>query len=583
MDMPLPHRPPARPTHSRRRATCRTLRPALLALLPLLTAVGACRDRAAAPPAAASATPDPAAERATVNTRPEPGWVKVYDPAAAWNGYTLTLIDLRKPALLDMNGRVVHEWPDVRMHYRVRLLPDGSVLGIGLGRRLVEHDWNGRLTWQYTTPNALPHHDVIRLANGNTLALLLVDGEKGDTVVEVDRAGTVVWTWKALDHVQAFLPERPSQPNDLTHINSIQELPDNPLHRAGDERFRPGNLLMSARNLDRVILVDRTSGEVVWSYAEGLDRQHEALMAGPEMPRPGTISIFNNRRGSFMTDRQSEVLEIDPRNETVTFRYREPGFYSETIGTQQPLPNGNFLVTSTRGGRVFEVTPERRIVWQWVPPHYEPVRALRVAPDACPQLAAMAPPPSTPVAAPAGYRHVDPNVYQFARRGSRTNVRVEGTKRSVLEATRDCRDLLLPMDPQVAVGYGVDRRRLRAAGREQRPPEFVLRLEPEGGEPTVLLRDSIGADGPWWRQQTISLAPHGTRPVRLCVEVDGGAPQEGAQGRFAWWEQPVISPVGGGAALVGEDGDNVEVPGADFTPEELEERRKHLEALGYVG
>jgi hypothetical protein len=139
-------------------------------------------------------------------------WVTVYDPARAWNGYTLTLHDLRIPVLLDMNGRPVHIWPKARIKSRVRLLPDGSILGIGLGRQVVEYDWEGRQTWSFRTVGAIPHHDILRLANGNTLVLMLRDREGADTLLEVDRAGKVVWTWRAVEHLGALIPAKPEHP-----------------------------------------------------------------------------------------------------------------------------------------------------------------------------------------------------------------------------------------------------------------------------------------------------------------------------------------------------------------------------------
>lgn len=536
----------------------------LLALVPAL-ALG-CR-REPEPPKPAAARPP-----GKIDSR----WVTVYDPALASNGYTLTLHEARIPVLLDMNGRPVHSWPRARLKSRVRLLPDGSILGIGLGRQVVEYDWEGRQTWEFRTPDAIPHHDVLRLGNGNTLVLVLREGEGADTLLEVDRAGEVVWTWKAAEKLGDLIPRSPSHPNDVTHVNSLQELPHNPWFAAGDRRFRPGNLLLSARNLDTIFLIDKESGEVVWHWKEDLDRQHEALMNGPGLPGPGLVQLFNNRSRSFGSDRQSEVLEIDPRDGAVRWRYRSPGFFSPTGGLQQALPNGNVLITSTRGGRVFEVTREGQLAWEWVPP-YEPVRAVRVAPDASPQLARLTRPAQKAVTPPTGYRHVDLDAYRFARQGARTKVVVEGEARTVLKEENECRALLLPIGATVRVGYGVDRAKLAAAGRADRPPRFTLRLRPaSGGQDVVLLEDTVGLDGPAWRGRTVSLASHALEAVQLCVEIDGGATTASRRDRFAFWEQPMVaSPRDAARRGGGEDG--------DLTPEEREVQQKHLKALGYVG
>ncbi len=503
----------------------------------------------------------------------EAGWVTVLDPARAETGYTLTLHDLRIPILLDLNGRPVHAWREARIKSRVRLLPDGSVLGIGLGHQVVEYDWNGRQTWEWNVPDGFPHHDVIRLRNGNTLVLAMEDRAKGDTLFEVDRAGHVVWAWRAEEHVDSLLPPKRSHPNDLTHVNSIQELPENPWFAAGDGRFRPGNLLLSARNLNTIFVVDRQSGALVWSFRQGLDRQHEALMNGPDLPEPGKIQIFNNRQKSFSSDRQSEILEIDPRDGTIGWRYKTPGFFTPTGGAQQPLPNGNSLITSTRGGRIFEITRAGDVVWQWEPP-YEPVRALRVARDACPQLVRLDGSPPRPVVPPEGYRYVDRDAYRFARKGARKDLSIEGQPRTVLNAANVCSDLVLPYGARAEVGFGVDPARWNGTIA---PPVFTMHLSAIGSdEKTVVLRETIGAGGPNWRRRTVPLGPFALRPVRLCVEIEGAA----AGGiRWAWWEQPSIHSA---RDLSRTDEDEDEALPGDLTPEERKVQEEHLKSLGYV-
>ena len=520
-------------------------------------------------PAEKSTPSKPAPRPRTV----EPGWVTRYEPARAQNGYTLTLHDLRIPVLLDMNGRPVHAWREARFKSRVRLLPDGSILGIGLGHQVVEYDWNGRKSWEWNVPNGFPHHDVIRLANGNTLVVAMEERAKGDTLFEVDRQGRAVWTWRAVEHVDPILPKKAAHPNDLTHVNSVQELPENPWFAAGDERFRPGHLLLSARNLNTVFVVDRKSGAIVWSYREGLDRQHEALMNGPGLPEPGKIQIFNNRQRSFSSDRQSEIVEIDPRDGKVSWRYRSPGFFTPTGGTQQLLPNGNSLITSTRGGRVFEITRGGDVVWEWTPP-YEPVRAVRVARDACPQLARLAVPTPRAVVPPAGYGFVDRDAYRFARKGARTEVSIDGKPHTVLAAEGLCSDLVLPYGARAELGFGVDPSQWNGT---ENLPVFTLHLAAQGTDKkVVLLRESVGANGDSWRRRTISLAPYALRPVRLCVEI-----QDAAAGgiRWAWWEQPSIHAAGDRSRT---DEEEDETLGGDLTPEERKVQEEHLKSLGYV-
>ena len=66
-------------------------------------------------------------------------WVRLYKPESAFNGYTLAFYKRRIPILMDMNGRIVHSWPQARTRSRIRLLEDGTLLALTLeggGRRV---------------------------------------------------------------------------------------------------------------------------------------------------------------------------------------------------------------------------------------------------------------------------------------------------------------------------------------------------------------------------------------------------------------------------------------------------------------
>jgi hypothetical protein len=75
----------------------------------------------------------------------------------------------------------------------------------------------------------------------------------------------------------------------------------------------------------------------------------------------------------------SRVLEFDPLTLEVVWEYRldKPGagerkFFSVFLGSAQRLPNGNTLVTEGVGGRVFELTPGKEIVWEYISPFVGP-------------------------------------------------------------------------------------------------------------------------------------------------------------------------------------------------------------------
>ncbi len=540
----------------------------------------------AAPPENAAGRPDGepgAAERFEV-----PGlagsetesWVTIYDPDRAANGYTLLFIGARLPLLVDMNGRVVHAWPEARVKSRLRLLENGSILALALGRAIVEYDWEGNLVWQVALEGMLPHHDLIRLANGNTMVIVGRSGERTDDLLEIDAAGEIVWQWRSAEHLADHLPPAASRRRDLTHFNSVQELPANRLHKSGDRRFAPGNLLVSARNLNLVFVVDRATKEVVWTWGEGLDMQHEALMLGPGMPGHGRIQIFNNGYWNRFDYRASSVLEIEPSSGALAWRYRSEDFYSPTGGIEQPLANGNVLIGSTRGGRIFEVTRGGEIVWQWAAP-FDPVRPHRYAYDHCPQLASLPRPREIPVRPPAGYRHFDRRVYDFAWGHEIRKQTVDGQRRFFLADNDKCQRLLLPAAPRVEVTYGLDGRPFGRRERRGQAARFALRLAPEEGEradEVELFADRVRlAKKLDERTRSIGLEAWAGRRVVMCVVTEGvGRGGGGVAERAAFWESPRIRPGDGS----GEP--EVELAAEDLTPEELEARREHLKTLGYV-
>lgn len=512
-------------------------------------------------------------------------WVTILDPPQASAGVTLDLFRRRIPILVDLNGRVVHAWPEARVKSRVRLLEDGALLAIARGRGVVEYAWEGGEVWRYNAGTDLPHHDVIRLANGNTLMIVLRDGEVTDDLLEVDRAGREVWRWVSAEHLVAWAEARGIERDDgdLTHLNSVQELEANRWFDQGDERFRPGNLLISARNLDAVFVVDRRTGDVVWSYERELDHQHEALMVPEGMPEAGSILLLDNGYRGRYRDRESRVVAIDPSSLEVTWEYRSEAFYTPTSGVEQPLPNGNVLITSTRGGRVFEVTRAGDIVWEWLPPT-QPVRARRYAIDHAPQLAGLGLSAPEVVEPPEGYRWIDPRVHQFARRRAVTVREIGGQKRRLLRRPRACRTLLLPWRPKLLVEYGVDASAAMETGASSAAFDLVIAVGAAGDEPMELYRDrvepGIGEPDRRWEGD---LEAFSLSRATLCVALEPVGAAE--LPLSAYLGAPAIRP----AVLLGGKADTVDLEWAgeegedeDMTDDEREAERRHLEALGYV-
>jgi hypothetical protein len=503
-------------------------------------------------------------------------WVERYLPERASSGYNLELYQRRIPILLDMNGRIVHTWPLVRTTARARLDRMGRLLVMGIDNAIKIYDWEGRLVWRYrlASERDLPHHDVIWLANGNVMVLAQIEETRDDYLQEVDRGGRVVWEWQFSEHLDAAFPDRDRRHPDPTHVNSVHELGPNRWWDAGDARFRPGNLLLSARTLDAILVVDRRSGEIVWTWSEGLDRQHEAVMVPQGRIGEGLFLVFNNGLGNRFAYRRSTVVAVDPVARSVVWDYSEPFFYSSLAGSQLSLENGNLLITSSHGGRAFEVTPGKEIVWQWIPP-WQPMRLERYPYDHCPQLAHLGRPEERPVRSQRKHPYVSQELHFFAVSGDYRSRPVAGERRQLVRDPSSCRELVIPAQPALAVGYGIDVKAPGAARVEADVGLTVTRLDT--GERRVLVDDTVRGDDPKpWRQLWIPLPGLDFTRVELCLELvtpagNGSDPERPA----AVIENPRVWA-----------GDRPTLP-RRWTEEQLSEqeqrlREEQLRAIGYI-
>lgn len=382
----------------------------------------------------------------------------LYGPQKCYNGYTILWGGLGVH-LVDMNGREMNGWTlqtdttEAKVQ-RARLLENGRLL-VERGHMMAtdgvieEYNWDSELVWQYFPENQIPHeeylgphHDVFRKENGNTLVICryavpeetlqkvhnpLWQGQTiyGDTVLEVDRDGEVVWQWMSHEHLDinhyriTASPEWFAGPYnsticDWTHVNTVRALPENRHFDDGDERFRPGNVMISPRNLDTSYLIDRESGNVVWEYSGdyfgGLSGQHEPYMIAKELPGAGNVLVFDNGASPWKDlghAGRSYVLEIDPVRKKVEWVYENgEQFHSSYTSSAERLPNGNTMICESAGRRVFEVTPACEIVWEYV---QGSSRAYRYAYDHCPQTEALGEMREVPVTPPEDL-HIEPDL-----------------------------------------------------------------------------------------------------------------------------------------------------------------------------
>lgn len=313
-----------------------------------------------------------------------------HDVTHAFPGYTVySAMSGGAVYLIDMNGEVVHRWlPDAGSKFFYgHLLPNGNLLtnitdgteiGEPAGPRTAvvrELDWHGKTVWNFADPTL--HHAHCRLANGNTMVLATdvlartdaerlfqASGQKltdveiwSESLWEVDAAGAVVWTWNAREHLdfEAFRlppagPGEGARHREWLHLNAVEELPD-------------GDLLLSFNTLSAVIIVSRATGAVTWRQRPETSSQHN-----PTWVASGAVLEFDNgSRRNF-----SRVIEVDRAKNEIIWQYvgqPRDAFFSMNVSGCQRLPNGNTLITEGRSGRLFEVTREGEVVWEFINPY----------------------------------------------------------------------------------------------------------------------------------------------------------------------------------------------------------------------
>ncbi len=334
--------------------------------------------------------------------------VTCYNRAKAYNGYTLfSPWHSGDIWLIDMQGHIVHQWKTPYEPYHSRLLSNGNLLYAGIksggvmgpgiayalgvneeeikkpseerGVRLVEVGWDGNLVWKYDVPEF--NHDFYRLENGNTMFIkyaIVPDDLKGkvkggiqgteqdgvmwsDAINEITPEGKVIWEWISHEHldpeIDIICPLE--YRGEWTHMNSCYVLPD-------------GDVLVSIRQFNTIAIIDKATGDIKWRWGfDVLGHQHDATMLDN-----GNILVFDNgahRLFSKDLDYYSTILEINPSTDKIEWIYKDDppsDFYSYGMGGCQRLPNNNTLICETLSGRIFEVTYDGEIVWEYINPFY---------------------------------------------------------------------------------------------------------------------------------------------------------------------------------------------------------------------
>ena len=307
--------------------------------------------------------------------------------------------------------------------------------GLQMGS-LTQLSWEGSVVWSFkdwpqlkgSKEPAMIHHDFERegnpvgyyapgqdfVANGKTLMLShqVVSNDPNvceipfdyDLIYEVDSDGKLTgFEWHSIDHIDELglddsarkfiLNPKNYDPGgwegkvfDFTHANTVSVLGKNKWYSdQKDERFNPNNIMMSFRNLGCLIIIDKSTGKIVWRVGPDWENPDFANLGGPiigqhqthiipyGLPGAGNVLLFDNGSGSGYggtkgyathTRGYSRILEFNPVTLERVWEYTNKGFYSNVISGTQRLPNGNTLICEGTTSRIFEVTAKKEKVWE---------------------------------------------------------------------------------------------------------------------------------------------------------------------------------------------------------------------------
>ncbi len=320
------------------------------------------------------------------------------------------------PKLFDESGEIVHEWlfdrkkvfgsglvqrrdPESTDIQGSLLLSNGDVVVnleyVGMARL----NSCGKVLWTLTESN---HHSIAHGRNGSFWVpgasqekrsksdqypegFPGLDGKKVwvDRILRVSGEGEILYDANVLDILYAnglerYIPKvlggkRPSPKkitSDVTHINDIEPL--SPSMADEYPLFESGDLLVSARSLSLVFVVDPDTKEVKWHSSDPFVYQHD-----PDFIGGGWIGVFDNNydltsynspdRGTMLGG--SRIVYIEPHTDSTKVQFptqHSELLYTHVRGKWQGLNNGNMLLTEAQAGRAVEVNSEGRTVWEWI-------------------------------------------------------------------------------------------------------------------------------------------------------------------------------------------------------------------------
>lgn len=199
-----------------------------------------------------------------------------------------------------------------------------------------------------------PHHDVVTTDTGYLfIARDRTPADEGsvshDWLIEADRHGSVLWSWNIAEHLLGGDPVGLGERGEnWIHVNSI-------------DVTQTGDIVLSARNLNQVVVVSRPEGEVLSRFGDDvLSEQHHATVQSD-----GGFLVFDNG----YVHRRSRVVKFSPSGDVewilpLVDADGDPVF-GPAYGSASVTTAGTLLICAGPSGQVLEVTRTGALIAEW--------------------------------------------------------------------------------------------------------------------------------------------------------------------------------------------------------------------------
>lgn len=268
-----------------------------------------------------------------------------------------------------------------------------------------ERDLSGSVLWKAPNDGRISgdqqeyyHHDFFKMEDGTYLTSgyrfvkerNLIDTNQPcriryNTLIQYKKNGGISWYWDESKHVSKKLIWGDNGPfaDEITgtHLNGVAYYP-------ADDAF-----ILSFRDNSSVLKISHTTGKVVYNLGDSLLKYNPGKIPfsgqhGPSLLRNGGIVVYNNNldRSGKTAGPSYPVIRVYSQPsakkqaalaweyECVSSEYPDGIRGKEGYASQLPYSD-NLLVCMGGANYIFEVTPDKKVVWQCAFQRYDEANA----------------------------------------------------------------------------------------------------------------------------------------------------------------------------------------------------------------